>query len=101
MESGPSAIQEVQLTAPVLTQHYPTLKTPNMCVLVALAMALDGSDIPRPDLNDIVDVALELGITAASSGGISAAGCVRLSMEYGQPGHSSENSLTNKQNLEH
>jgi hypothetical protein len=57
-----------------------------MCTLVALAMALDGSGIPRPELNDMVDVAIRLGITSSESGGISAAGCVRLAREYGEPG---------------
>eukprot|EP01127_Copromyxa_protea_P021128 TRINITY_DN717_c0_g1_i4.p2 TRINITY_DN717_c0_g1~~TRINITY_DN717_c0_g1_i4.p2 ORF type:complete len:223 (-),score=44.35 TRINITY_DN717_c0_g1_i4:1592-2260(-) len=75
----------VSLYAPLLSQHYPTVKVPNMCVMVALAMALDGSSIPRPDLNEMVDVAISLGITSPECGGISAAGCVRLALEYGIP----------------
>lgn len=151
------AVEEIKITTPVHSQYFPTVKIPNMCTLVALAMALDGSGIPRPELNDMVDDAVRLGkqlngdsealfvfrdvsrwtfcldflvsaflcrrsfwcnfrfvilttsssdrgrswrissfvnnrsgITSPQVGGISAAGCVRLAMEYAVPGTLSE-----------
>jgi hypothetical protein len=37
----------------------------------------------------MIDTAMELRITDPDIGGISAAGCVRLAMKYGEPGRSS------------
>eukprot|EP01126_Amoeba_proteus_P040321 TRINITY_DN4295_c0_g2_i1.p1 TRINITY_DN4295_c0_g2~~TRINITY_DN4295_c0_g2_i1.p1 ORF type:complete len:123 (-),score=25.54 TRINITY_DN4295_c0_g2_i1:628-996(-) len=56
-----------------------------MCTLVALAVALEGGKICEVDLNEGVDLALKLGLTSPTRGGVSAAGCVRLAMEFGHP----------------
>jgi len=57
-----------------------------MCVIVSLTMSLEGSkNEVRKDCNDIIDIALELGLTCPHRGSLSAAGCVRLAMEFGKP----------------
>eukprot|EP01126_Amoeba_proteus_P047820 TRINITY_DN5491_c0_g1_i16.p1 TRINITY_DN5491_c0_g1~~TRINITY_DN5491_c0_g1_i16.p1 ORF type:complete len:181 (-),score=33.27 TRINITY_DN5491_c0_g1_i16:226-768(-) len=73
------------IDCPVLSQHFPSVKLTSMCTLVALAVALQGGKICSLDLNEGVDLALKLGITSPIEGGISAAGCVRLAMEFGNP----------------
>eukprot|EP01125_Pyxidicula_operculata_P006220 TRINITY_DN2161_c0_g1_i2.p1 TRINITY_DN2161_c0_g1~~TRINITY_DN2161_c0_g1_i2.p1 ORF type:complete len:188 (-),score=13.22 TRINITY_DN2161_c0_g1_i2:292-855(-) len=70
---------------PLLSQHFPHVKLHNMCTLVALAVTLEGGNVCLSNLDDMVDTALRLGITSPDVGGISAAGCVKLAIEYGKP----------------
>jgi len=48
-------------------------------------MALQGSGVSLATPNEVIDKALELGITDCDSGGVSSAGVVRLAREYGVP----------------